>query len=266
MPKSRKLKSRFLLAIASPSTPCSSTNANSASSSVYDKNSSQRLSQSRTPSSAGIPSTDKAAEIIDAFEQLVSNTLLPSPLLSTPFTKLSPSNPYFPIICQWTGGRAGEDFHQPILATYGPIRRQSNISLVSGSGLGDSKDHTPFDGVLYTSCMTWKEFDNTVFNMPKEKRASWLENDGAVVGKLYLQDPVPVSVVIKGSARSLGPSPFPIGRCHAPLHIKLIELTSTRISSLENTPPTLSPSLPNFFASTLNGLRFDILRSTQQKS
>jgi len=43
-----------------------------------------------------------------------------------------------PILLQWTGGRAGghhsyEDFHQPILDTYGHIRRQRNIVLVAGA-------------------------------------------------------------------------------------------------------------------------------------
>jgi enoyl reductase-like protein len=53
--------------------------------------------------------------------------------------------PIFPIILQWTGGRAGghhsfEDFHQPILATYRGIRQYDNISLVAGSGFGSADD------------------------------------------------------------------------------------------------------------------------------
>ena len=82
--------------------------------------------------------------------------------------------PSFPVILQWTGGRGGghhsfEDFHTPILSTYGEIRECSNIVLVAGSGFG-SADETypyftgawsrqygrcemPFDGVLLGSRM-----------------------------------------------------------------------------------------------------------------
>lgn len=83
--------------------------------------------------------------------------------------------PDFPIILQWTGGRAGghhscEDFHAPILATYASIRTRPNIVLVCGSGFGadDASDtypylsgewserlygvqRMPFDGFLFAS-------------------------------------------------------------------------------------------------------------------
>jgi len=58
---------------------------------------------------------------------------------------IAAANPSMPILLQWTGGRAGghhsyEDFHQPILDTYGHVRRQRNIVLVAGAysyhGLG----------------------------------------------------------------------------------------------------------------------------------
>jgi fatty acid synthase subunit beta len=82
------------------------------------------------------------------------------------------ANPTFPVICQWTGGRAGghhsfEDFHTPILSMYSTIRRCSNIILIAGSGFGGSDDTEPyltgewalkfahpcmpFDGVLFGS-------------------------------------------------------------------------------------------------------------------
>lgn len=84
--------------------------------------------------------------------------------------------PEFPIILQWTGGRGGghhsnEDFHQPILHTYGKIRQLSNLILVAGSGFGDENGHDthpyltgswsekhghvamPMDGILYGSRM-----------------------------------------------------------------------------------------------------------------
>ncbi|KAI9503777.1 acyl transferase domain-containing protein [Coemansia spiralis] len=50
----------------------------------------------------------------------------------------------FPIMLQWTGGRAGghhslEDFHQPLLAMYAAIRLCSNVALVVGSEFGDAE-------------------------------------------------------------------------------------------------------------------------------
>lgn len=84
------------------------------------------------------------------------------------------SNPTFPVILQWTGGRGGghhscEDFHQPILQKYSKIRRCKNVILVAGSGFGDAADtypyltgnwsmeygypRMPFDGCLFGSRM-----------------------------------------------------------------------------------------------------------------
>lgn len=92
---------------------------------------------------------------------------------------IAKANPTFPIILQWTGGRAGghhsfEDFHTPILEIYGQIRDCENIILVAGSGFGSAEDvypyftgawseaygfpPMPFDGVLLGSrMMTAKE-------------------------------------------------------------------------------------------------------------
>ena len=89
------------------------------------------------------------------------------------------SNPHFPVILQWTGGRGGghhsfEDFHQPILQMYGRIRECGNLILIAGSGFGGSEDTypymtgtwsskfgfppMPFDGCLFGSrMMTAKE-------------------------------------------------------------------------------------------------------------
>ena len=89
------------------------------------------------------------------------------------------SNPTFPVILQWTGGRGGghhsyEDFHQPILQMYGRLRKCDNLILVAGSGFGGSEDTypyitgtwsnrfgyppMPFDGCLFGSrMMTAKE-------------------------------------------------------------------------------------------------------------
>src|SRR5262249_38168951 len=48
----------------------------------------------------------------------------------------------FPIILQWTGGRAGghhsyEDAHAPLLSAYASARRVPSLVLVAGSGIGD---------------------------------------------------------------------------------------------------------------------------------
>ncbi|KAI9505404.1 acyl transferase domain-containing protein [Coemansia spiralis] len=55
----------------------------------------------------------------------------------------------FPIMLQWTGGRAGghhslEDFHQPLLEMYAAIRLCSNVALVVGSGFGDAEGTLPY--------------------------------------------------------------------------------------------------------------------------
>ena len=92
---------------------------------------------------------------------------------------IAQSNPHFPVILQWTGGRGGghhsfEDFHQPILQMYGRIRECGNLILIAGSGFGGSEDTypymtgtwsskfgfppMPFDGCLFGSrMMTAKE-------------------------------------------------------------------------------------------------------------
>lgn len=102
---------------------------------------------------------------------------------------IAAANPTFPVILQWTGGRAGghhsyEDFHTPLLQMYNRIRRQSNIILIAGSGFGSDVDTypyltgvwsskyaappMPFDGVLLGSrVMVAKE----ALTSPAAKRA-----------------------------------------------------------------------------------------------
>jgi fatty acid synthase subunit alpha, fungi type len=216
---------------------------------------------------AGIPTTEKAVEIIDGLKAAGIRHIAFKPGSIDGIRQvvnIAASNPDFPIIMQWTGGRAGghhsyEDFHQPILATYRSIRHHPNISLVCGSGFGSADDvwpyltgvwserfgaqAMPFDGFLFASRMMvakeahtspsvkdlivaasgvddsqwegtytkptggiltvrselgepihkvatrgvklWKEFDDTVFKLPKEKRAVWLaERHDEVIGKL----------------------------------------------------------------------------------
>ncbi|KAJ7060332.1 hypothetical protein C8F01DRAFT_1220130 [Mycena amicta] len=216
---------------------------------------------------AGIPSTEKAAEIIAGLRDAGIRPVAFKPGSVEGIRQvvtIAASNPDFPVILQWTGGRAGghhsyEDFHQPVLQTYRSIRRQPNISLVGGSGFGAAEDvwpyltgewavkyemqPMPFDGFLFASRVMvakeahasssvkdlivaaagvddaqwegtyvkptgeiltvkselgepihkvatrgvklWKEFDDTVFKMPKDKRAAWLlERRDEIIGKL----------------------------------------------------------------------------------
>lgn len=217
---------------------------------------------------AGIPSTEKAAEIIGGLKAagIKHVSFKPGSIDGIrQVVNIAAANPDFPIILQWTGGRAGghhscEDFHQPILATYASIRQHSNISLVAGSGFGGADDvwpyltgdwsidlfgvqRMPFDGFLFASRVMvakeahtsssvkdlivaasgvddklwegtyaketggiltvrselgepihkvatrgvklWKEFDDTVFKLPKEKRVDWLvQNRASVIEKL----------------------------------------------------------------------------------
>ncbi|PPQ94469.1 hypothetical protein CVT25_001102 [Psilocybe cyanescens] len=217
---------------------------------------------------AGIPTTEKAVEIIEGLKAAGIKHVAFKPGSVDGIRQvinIATANPDFPIIMQWTGGRAGghhsfEDFHQPILATYRTIRQHSNICLVGGSGFGSADDvweyltgdwsverfgvqPMPFDGFLFASRVMvakeahtsssvkdlivaaagvedsawegtytkptggiltvrselgepihkvatravklWKEFDNTIFKMPKEKRTLWLsERKEEIVGKL----------------------------------------------------------------------------------
>ncbi|EGN98830.1 hypothetical protein SERLA73DRAFT_168429 [Serpula lacrymans var. lacrymans S7.3] len=217
---------------------------------------------------AGIPSTEKAVEIIEGLRSAGIKHVAFKPGSVEGINQvvnIAASNPDFPIILQWTGGRAGghhsyEDFHLPILKTYSSIRQYDNICLVGGSGFGGAEDvwpyltgewsvdhydvqPMPFDGFLFASRVMvakeahtsssvkdlivaaagvddkdwegtyvkptggiltvrselgepihkvatravklWKEFDDTVFKLPKEKRVVWLaEHKDEVIKKL----------------------------------------------------------------------------------
>jgi fatty acid synthase subunit beta len=114
---------------------------------------------------------------------------------------IAKAHPDFPVILQWTGGRAGghhsyEDFHDPIVSTYGSIRQQPNIYLVAGSGFGSGDSiypyltgswsvpmgyaPMPFDGVLLGSCMmiaseahTSQAVKNVITATPGVKDHEW---------------------------------------------------------------------------------------------
>nr|AGN71614.1 fatty acid synthase beta subunit [Monascus pilosus] len=98
---------------------------------------------------AGIPSLEVVSEYIQALG-LRHISLKPGSITAIrEVIKIAKAHPHFPIILQWTGGRGGghhsfEDFHAPILRTYGAIRRCSNIILVAGSGFGGSEDTYPY--------------------------------------------------------------------------------------------------------------------------
>jgi fatty acid synthase subunit beta len=100
---------------------------------------------------AGIPSSEKAAEIITALRSAGIKHIAFKPGSVEGIRQvvnIAAANPDYPIILQWTGGRAGghhscEDFHQPIISTYGSIRQNRNISLIAGSGFGGAEDVWP---------------------------------------------------------------------------------------------------------------------------
>ncbi|KAF3939761.1 hypothetical protein ABW19_dt0209468 [Dactylella cylindrospora] len=123
---------------------------------------------------AGVPSLEVANEYIETLG-LKHIAFKPGSLEGIQqCINIAQANPDFPVILQWTGGRGGghhsyEDFHQPILAMYGRIRRCPNLILVAGSGFGGSDDTypyltgkwaekyayppMPFDGILFGSRM-----------------------------------------------------------------------------------------------------------------
>ncbi len=101
---------------------------------------------------AGIPSLENANEIIAALAAagLRHVSFKPGSLEGImQVVTIAKHNATFPIILQWTGGRAGghhsyEDVHQPILDTYSAIRSCENICLVAGSGFGDGDGTFPY--------------------------------------------------------------------------------------------------------------------------
>ncbi|KAL2831660.1 acyl transferase domain-containing protein [Aspergillus pseudoustus] len=123
---------------------------------------------------AGVPSLEVASEYIKTLGLRHISFKPGSVAAIRQVVDIAKRHRNFPIILQWTGGRGGghhsfEDFHAPILATYGLIRQQPNIYLIAGSGFGDSDSiwpylagswsaasgHAamPFDGVLLGSRM-----------------------------------------------------------------------------------------------------------------
>ncbi|KAH8911498.1 beta subunit of fatty acid synthase [Coniochaeta sp. PMI_546] len=98
---------------------------------------------------AGVPSIEVAQEYIETLGLKHISFKPGSSEAIQAVINVAKAHPTFPIILQWTGGRGGghhsfEDFHAPILAMYGRIRRQENIVLVAGSGFGGAEDTYPY--------------------------------------------------------------------------------------------------------------------------
>nr|CCA25392.1 FAS2_PENPA Fatty acid synthase subunit alpha putati [Albugo laibachii Nc14]CCA25465.1 fatty acid synthase alphasubunit putative [Albugo laibachii Nc14] len=101
---------------------------------------------------AGIPSLDRADEIIQKLQSVRINLIAFKPGSTDGIYSvldIAQANPKMNIMLQWTGGRAGghhsfEDFHEPLENTYAAIRRLPNVILVVGSGFGDWKDSVPY--------------------------------------------------------------------------------------------------------------------------
>lgn len=101
---------------------------------------------------AGVPTTDRALEIIHDLQAVGINTIAFKPGSSEGIQSaldIARASPSMCVVLQWTGGRAGghhsfEDFHRPLESAYAAIRREDNVLLVVGSGFGDWKDSYPY--------------------------------------------------------------------------------------------------------------------------
>ncbi|KAJ2671787.1 fatty acid synthase alpha subunit Lsd1 [Coemansia spiralis] len=100
----------------------------------------------------GVPSFDVAIDIIESLRSVGIRHMSFKPSSVTAIrtvVRIAHASNGFPIMLQWTGGRAGghhslEDFHQPLLETYAAIRSCNNVALVVGSGFGDAKGTFPY--------------------------------------------------------------------------------------------------------------------------
>ena len=101
---------------------------------------------------AGVPSLENANEILSQLRDAGLRHVAFKPGSTDSIKQvvaIAEANPEFPIILQWTGGRAGghhsfEDFHQPLLRTYADIRKQKNIVLVAGCFFFFSLSNFPY--------------------------------------------------------------------------------------------------------------------------
>lgn len=147
---------------------------------------------------AGVPSPDIAQDYIKSIGLKHISFKPGSTAAIEAVISIAKANPGFPVICQWTGGRAGghhsfEDFHQPILATYEKIRQCPNLILVAGSGFGGSEDTFPYLNGTWSLKYGYAEmpFDGCLFGsrmmVAKEAHTS-LEAKFAIVNTSGLSD------------------------------------------------------------------------------
>ncbi|KAJ2459926.1 fatty acid synthase alpha subunit Lsd1, partial [Coemansia sp. RSA 2424] len=100
----------------------------------------------------GVPSQDSATTVIDSLRTAGIRHVAFKPSTAEAIrsvVNIAKAYPDFPIVLQWTGGRAGghhsfEDFHQPILQTYAAVRACRNIVFIAGSGFGDAEGSLPY--------------------------------------------------------------------------------------------------------------------------
>ncbi|CCH62967.1 hypothetical protein TBLA_0I03120 [Henningerozyma blattae CBS 6284] len=232
---------------------------------------------------AGVPSLEIATEYIETLG-LTHLNLKPGSIDSiSQVINIAKHHQNFPIVVQWTGGRAGghhsfEDFHAPMLQMYSKLRKYKNIILIAGSGFGSSSDTypyltgewstklnyppMPFDGFLFgsrvmvakeaktslaakelivqckgvedsdwTKCykkstggiltvrsemgepihkiatrwvVFWKELDDTIFNLPKNKLLAALDDKREyIIKKLNEDTSKPWFPTVNGEIREL---------------------------------------------------------------
>ena len=159
---------------------------------------------------AGVPSIAIAKEYIETLGLKYISFKPGSHESILQVVNIARANPDFNIGLQWTGGRGGghhsyEDFHAPILETYGIIRRCPNIVLIAGSGFGGAADtypyltgewsqslghaSMPFDGVLLGSRMmvakeahTSRQVKELITQSMGVSNSEWHESYEAVTG------------------------------------------------------------------------------------
>ncbi|KAI0318373.1 hypothetical protein OF83DRAFT_1291694 [Amylostereum chailletii] len=195
---------------------------------------------------AGIPTTEGAVEIIDGLKAagIRHISFKPGSIAGIrPAVNIASANPDFPIIMQWTGGRAGTTLtktstsqfsrHTPASANmttssslefgvqpmpYGflfasrvMIAKEAHTSssvkdlIVKAAGVEDaqwegtcsketggiltvcSEFREPIYKVATRALKLWKEFDDTVFKLPREKRGPWLK-DNAGSTQIFLRN------------------------------------------------------------------------------
>jgi fatty acid synthase subunit beta len=175
---------------------------------------------------AGIPSPEVAKELISKLIEsgIKYASFKPGSIEGLrQVANIAATNPDFPVICQWTGGRAGghhsyEDFHEPLIATYSQLRSNSNLVLLVGSGFGDADETFPYltgewslkynlplmpiDGLLFGSrlmvakeCKTSLKAKEAIVNAQGVEDEEWegtytKETGGIITVKSELGEPI----------------------------------------------------------------------------